>query len=392
MEETGSIYLDHAATTYVDPAVLKTMVPYLSEHFGNPSSLYSPGRRAKVAIERARATIAQILHAQPNEVIFTGSGTESDNLALFGVARAYRHQGNHIIVSAIEHKAVLEAAKKLEREGFAVSYIGVDSNGLVDMDELRNALRKETILVSVMYANNEIGAIQPITEIAAAIKRHKGEALLPLLHTDACQAAGALDLDVTGLGVDLLTLNGSKIYGPKGVGCLYITEGIQIEPMLVDGGQERSLRAGTENVAGIVGLAEALRLSEQLRPEESTRLIALRDYGIAELLKAIPRSRINGDRKQRLPNNINISIEGVEGESLLLMLDAQGIFVSTGSACTSADLDPSHVLLAIGLPEELAHGSLRLTLGRRTTKEELDKVITVLPGIVKTLRSISSIK
>jgi cysteine desulfurase len=387
-----SIYLDHAATTYVDPLVLEEMLPYFSEHFGNPSSEYSIGRKAKAAIDRARATVAGILHAQPEEIIFTGSGTESDNLAIFGIARAYKHKGNHIIISKIEHKAVLEAAQRLEKEGFEVTYLDVNNDGLVDPAELERSLRPDTILISIMYANNEIGTIQPVAEISSAIKRFKKDNLFPLLHTDACQAAGALDLDVTALGVDLLTFNGSKTYGPKGVGCLYVASDIQLEPILVGGGQENSRRAGTENVAAIVGLAEALKISNQLKTSEGSRLSELKDYCIEHLLSKIEGSQINGDRKKRLPNNINISISGVEGESLLLMLDNEDIFVSTGSACTSTALDPSHVLLAIGRSPELAHGSLRITLGRKTTKDEIDRVLDVLPNIVTKLRKISSIK
>lgn len=386
------IYLDHAATTYVDPFVLETMLPYFSEHFGNPSSEYSLGRKAKAAIERARATIAEILHARPEEIIFTGSGTESDNLAIFGIARAYKHKGNHIIVSKIEHKAVLEAAQTLEKEGFEITYLNVNDNGIVDPKELERSLRPDTVLVSIMYANNEIGTIQPIAEISAVIKRFKKDNLLPLFHTDACQAAGALDLDITTLGVDLLTLNGSKIYGPKGVGCLYVASDIQLEPILVGGGQENSRRAGTENVACIIGLAEALKIADQLKTNEGHRLSKLRDHCIDQLLLKINGSQINGDREKRLPNNINISIGGVEGESLLLMLDNENIFVSTGSACTSTALDPSHVLLAIGRSPELAHGSLRLTLGRKTTQDEIDRVLDVLPTIVTKLRRISSIQ
>lgn len=386
------IYLDHAATTYVDPSVLEAMLPYFSEQFGNPSSEYSMGRRAKAAVERARATIAEILHANQEEIIFTGSGTESDNLAIFGIAKAYKHKGNHIIVSKIEHKAVLEAVQALEKEGFEVTYLDVDGNGLVDPAKLERSLRSDTVLVSIMYANNEIGTIQPISEIAAAINRFKKDNPLPLLHTDACQAAGALDLDVAKLGVDLLTLNGSKIYGPKGVGCLYIAGDIQLKPILVGGGQERSLRAGTENVACIVGLAEALTIADRLRDAEGRRLSDLRNDCIDRLLEEIPNSQLNGDRKRRLPNNINISIGGVEGESLLLMLDHEGICVSTGSACASTALDPSHVLLAIGRSPELAHGSLRLTLGRKTTQAEIDRVLEVLPPIVERLRKISSIQ
>ena len=386
------IYLDHAATTYIDPIILKKMTPYLKGNFGNPSSLNLMGRKAKAAIENARANIAVILKAEPKEIIFTGSGTESDNLAIFGIARAYRNKGKHIIVSKIEHKAVLESAKKLEREGFKITYLNVDSKGIIKLSELKKSLRKDTILVSIMYANNEIGTIQPISEIAKIIRKFRKNNLLPVFHTDACQAAGALDLKINKLGVDVMTLNGSKIYGPKGVGCLYISEDVKLEPLIVGGGQENSMRAGTENVALIVGFAEALKLAEKLRVKESQRLKKLRNYFIKRILKEISNSRLNGHPIKRLPNNVNVSIGGVEGESLMLMLDKEGIFVSTGSACTSDSLDPSHVLLATGLLPELAHGSLRFTLGRKTTKKEIDYVLKILPKIVYKLRTISSIK
>jgi len=384
------IYLDYAATTYIDPIVLNKMLPYLKENFGNPSSLYSIGRQAKTGIEYARVSIAKILGASSQEIIFTGSGTESDNLAIFGVAKFYQNKGKHIIVSKIEHKAVLEAAKKLEKEGFEIIYLDVDSKGLVNLSELKKSLRPDTILVSVMYANNEIGTIQPIAKISEIIREFKKENLLPLFHTDACQAAGALTLNVKKLGVDLLTINGSKIYGPKGVGCLYKAKDIKLDPIIVGGGQENNLRAGTENVALIVGFGEALKLAEKLRLRESRRLKKLRDYLIKRILKIVSHSQLNGHPEKRLPNNINISIASIEGEALVLMLDKYGISASTGSACTSNSLDPSHVLLATGLAPELAHGSLRLTLGRKTTKMDIDYVLKILPEIIYKLREISS--
>ena len=396
-----TIYLDYAATTYIDTGIFKKIAPYLKKNFGNPSSLYLIGRQAKAAIESARAGVAKILGVDSREIIFTGSGTESDNLAIFGVAKAYSNKGKHIIVSKIEHKAVLESAKKLEKEGFKITYLGVDSKGLVNLAELKKSLRPDTILVSIMYANNEIGTIQPITKISEIISNFKKTksyklkaksltAALPLFHTDACQAAGALTLSVKKLGVDLLTINGSKIYGPKGVGCLYKARDIKLEPLIVGGDQENNLRAGTENVALIVGFGEALKLAEKLKNKENKRLVNLRDYFIKNILKLIPHSRLNGHMTKRLPNNINISFDGIEGESLVLMLDKQGVSASTGSACTSSDLTPSHVLLATGLAPELAHGSLRLTLGRKTTKRDLDYVLKILPEIVHKLRKISS--
>jgi len=385
------IYLDYAATTYIDPIVLDKMLPFLKGNFGNPSSLYSIGRQAKMGIEYARVSVAKILGASSQEVIFTGSGTESDNLAIFGVAKFYQNKGKHIIVSKIEHKAVLEAAKKLEKEGFEIIYLDVDSKGLVNLLELKKSLRSDTILVSVMYANNEIGTIQPIAKISEIIREFRKENLLPLFHTDACQAAGALTLNVKKLGVDLLTINGSKIYGPKGVGCLYKAKDIKLDPIIVGGGQENNLRAGTENVALIAGFGEALKLAEKLRLRESRRLKKLRDYLIKRILKIIPHSQLNGHPEKRLSNNINISIASIEGEALVLMLDKYGVFASTGSACASHDLNPSHVLLAMGLAPELAHGSLRLTLGRKTTKMDLDYVMKILPEIIYKLRKISSI-
>ena len=387
-------YLDYAATTYIDPGVLRKMNPYLADKFGNPSSLHAAGREVRFAIEQSRLEIAGILGTDGKEIIFTGSGTESDNLAIFGVAMAYRERGKHIIISKIEHPAVMEAAKRLGGRGFEITYLNVDSNGLVDLSELKKSLRKDTILVSIIYANNEIGVIQPISGIAEIIKKFKSHNSSNLLffHTDACQAAGALDLNVKKLGVDLMTLNGSKIYGPKGVGCLYVSKNIKLEPMVVGGGQENGLRAGTENAALIVGLSEALKLAEKIKNKESKRLKILRDYFIKNVLKEILRVRLNGHSVRRLPNNINISISGIEGEAMALMLDGHGICVSTGSACSSRKLTPSHVLLAIGMSPELAHGSLRLTLGRKTNKKDLDYVLKVLPAIVEKLRKISAIK
>jgi len=386
------IYLDYAATTYIDPIVLQKMKPYLTTAYGNASSLYSLGREAKTAINVAKENVAEILETLPQEIILTGSGTESANLAIFGIAKAYQDKGNHVIVSKIEHKAVLESAKRLEKEGFRVTYLDINSRGIVNLNEFKKALNKKTILVSIMYANNEIGTIQPISEIAEIITKFKKENLLPAFHSDACQAAGALSLKVKDLGVDLLTLNGSKIYGPKGSGCLYKNQDFKIEPLIVGGSQEMGLRAGTENPALIVGFSEALKLAEKLRKKESQRLRNLRNYFIEHALKTIPHCRLNGHTQKRLPNNINLSFAGIEGESLVLKLDQYGISVSTGSACTSHDLSPSHVLLALGIKKELAHGSLRLTLGRKTIKKDLDYVLKILPPVVEKLRKMSTIR
>ncbi len=414
-----NIYLDYASTTYIDSRVLKKMMPYLTFVFGNPSSLYLLGQQAKMAIEESRKEVAKILGRFPQEIIFTGSGTESDNMAIYGIAQAYYDYGNHIIISKIEHKAVLESARKLEKQGFKVTYLNVDSQGIVKLAELKKALNKKTILVSIMYANNEIGTIQPISEITKIIRNFRDSnhearnseqipkskfqnskvsdfgfriSNLPIFHSDACQAAGALSLEVKDLGVDLLTLNSSKIYGPKGSGCLYVNEDYKIEPLIVGGSQEMGLRAGTENPALIVGFSEALKLAEKLRKRESQRLKNLRDYFIKKVLKTIPNSRLNGHPQKRLPNNINLSFAGIEGESLVLKLDQYSVCASTGSACTSIDLTSSHVLLALGLSEDIAHGSLRLTLGRKTTKRDLNYVLKILPKIVEELRKMSAIK
>ena len=385
------IYLDYAATTPLDPRVREIMLPYFSSEYGNPSSLYASGRKAARAIKKARETVAQVLSCGAGEIIFTGSGTESDNLALLGAARAQRALGRHIIVSAIEHKAVLESASRLGRDGFEVSIIPVLSNGIIDMKLLAEALREDTILVSIMYANNEIGTIEPISEISTLIKKHRNGKNVPLLHTDACQAAGFLPLNVDELGVDLMTLNGSKAYGPKGVGILYKRSGVRIEPVIVGGEQENGLRAGTQSVPLIVGCAEALRLSEDMRSEESARLTKLRDYFITHMSKEIPEAHLNGHPSNRLPSNAHFSFYHIEGESILLMLDNVGIEVATGSACSARDLRPSHVLLALGQDAELAYGSIRFSFGRYTTREELDYVLSVLPDIIKRLSSLSAL-
>jgi cysteine desulfurase len=389
-QSDNAAYLDYAAGTPIDSEVFAMMLPYFGKGYGNPSSMHTSGRRAARAIAEARGKAAAMLKCDPQEIIFTGSGTESDNLALFGVARANRMHGNHIIISAVEHKAVLESAKQLEREGFEVSVAPVLQNGLIDLDAFERLLREDTILVSIMYANNEIGTVEPVAEIATRIKKHRGQKHFPLLHTDACQAAGALMLDVAELGVDLMTLNGSKIYGPKGTGLLYKKNNVPLTPLMVGGEQEMHLRAGTESVPLIVGFGEALARAESLRDVESARLVALRDYFLEHLLKKIPGAVLNGHSVRRLPNNIHLSIPHVEGEAMLLMLDKVGVEASTGSACSAYDLKPSHVLLAIGQAPELAHGSIRFSLGRNTTKEELDYVLSVFPTIVERLTLISA--
>lgn len=392
------VYLDHAATTPVDKRVAKAMLPFFTKVYGNAGSLHKAGREAKDAIFNARKTIAGVLNCKPAEVVFTGSGTESDNLAILGVARANQGLGNHVITSSIEHHAVLYSAEQLQKEGFKVSFAKVDKNGLVIMDALEKTITDSTVLLSIMYANNEIGTIQPIKEIAGIVKKVREERIkkgikTPIFfHTDACQAAGYLDLDVQKLGVDLLTLNGSKIYGPKGTGILYIRAGTKIEPIIFGGGQERGMRSGTENTAGIVGLAEALKIAQAKKVSESKRETKLRDYFIKELLKSAQRVVLNGDTAKRLPNNINISVLDIEGEAMLLWLDKYGIFASTGSACDSKSLEPSHVILALGRPYEYANGNLRFTLGRETSKKDLDYVLKVFPKIVRELRKISPVK
>jgi cysteine desulfurase len=386
------IYLDHAATTYMDPAVKKAMDGFWIENFGNPSSLYEEGRNAKRAIDDSRKKIAKIINSRPEEIIFTAGGTESDNLAIFGIAKL---AGNsHVITTKFEHHAVLNACKKLEKQNVKITYLNVGKKGIVDPQDVKRALRKETILISVMFANNEIGTIQPIAEIAKIIKnfRKENNSVYPYFHTDACQAAGYLDLNTEKLGVDLMTVNGSKIYGPKGIGFLYVKKGIKLEPLLFGGEQEMKMRPGTENVPAIVGLAKALELSQKNRIKESKRLTIIRDYFIKKLIKEIPKTYLNGDPIIRLPNNVNISVLGVEGESVVLYLDEAGISCSTGSACTSESLEPSHVIMALGRPHEYGHGSLRFTMGHSNTKTDIDYVMKILPEIIKKLRSISAVK
>ncbi|NJD01445.1 MAG: cysteine desulfurase NifS [Ruminiclostridium sp.] len=378
------IYLDHAATTPVKPEVLEAMLPYFSQKFGNASSIYSLGRESKKAIEEARDRTAAAIGAQSKEIFFTGSGTEADNWAIKGVAYANRKKGNHIITTAIEHHAILHTCQYLESDGFEVTYLPVDGNGLVTPDTVRAAIKPNTILITIMFANNEIGTIQPISEIGK-IAKEKGV----YFHTDAVQAVGNVKINVDDMNIDLLSLSAHKFYGPKGIGALYIRKGTKITSFLHGGAQERGRRASTENVAAVVGLGKAIELASQNVDEYNKKLLALRDHAIEEIQKNIPFVRLNGDRTSRLPGNVNFSFEFIEGESLLLMLDMKGIAASSGSACTSGSLDPSHVLLAIGLPHEIAHGSLRLTFGEENTREELDYLLDTLPAIVQRLREMS---
>lgn len=380
----NQIYLDHAATTKLRKEVLDTMLPFLTEQYGNPSSIYTLGREAKKAIDFAREQVAKALNAKPNEIYFTGSGTESDNWALKGISYANKEKGKHIITSNIEHHAVLHTCEFLHKEGFEITYVPVDSDGIVDLEEFKKAIRPDTILISIMLANNEIGTIQPIKEISQIAKQHG-----IYLHTDAVQAVGNILVDVNDLGVDLLSLSGHKIYGPKGVGVLYIKSGTKISPFINGGGQERGRRAGTENVANIVGIGKAIELATKNISQYSANLQELRDITIQGILEEIPHTRLNGHPEKRLPGNVNISFEYIEGESILLMLDSKGIAASSGSACTSGSLDPSHVLLAIGLPHEIAHGSLRLTFGEENTKEDVKYLLETLPPIIEGLRKMS---
>ncbi|CDB23872.1 cysteine desulfurase NifS [Clostridium sp. CAG:557] len=378
------IYMDNAATTSVSKAAFNAMVPFYETHFGNPSSIYSIGQTAKNAIEDARKTVALCLGAKINEIFFTSCGSESDNWAIKGVAHAMLKKGkNHIITSKFEHHAVLHTVKALEKEGFSVTYLDVHEDGIVRVGELEQAITNKTALVTIMYANNEIGTIQPIREIGAICRKHK-----VLFHTDAVQAAGNIKIDVNEQNIDLLSISGHKFHGPKGVGVLFIRNGVSIERLIEGGAQERGQRAGTENVAGIVGLSTALKIACDNMPQRNANLIAMRDKLIENLLK-IKHSRLNGHRTKRLPGNVNLSFSGIEGESLLLMLNANGICASSGSACTSGSLDPSHVLLAIGLPHEIAHGSLRLSLSDENSMDDVDYILEVLPPIIDKLRSMS---
>ncbi len=379
-----TIYLDNNATTKTDEEVLQAMLPYFSEQYGNPSSIYQIGRETRKAVDAARETVARLLNCEPGEIYFTSCGSESDNMAIKGIAHAYQKRGKHIITSKIEHPAVLETCKTLEKEGFEVSYIGVDENGILNLEELKNAIRKDTILITVMFANNEIGTIQPIREIGEIAAANR-----ILFHTDAVQAAGSVKIDVRDLKIDSLSISAHKFHGPKGVGALYMRKAVLFNKLIDGGHQEKNRRAGTENVAGIVGLSKALELAYAHMEENNQKIKALRDYYVAQIQERIPYIRVNGDMERRLPGNSNISFRFIEGEGLLLNLDLKGICASSGSACTSGSLDPSHVLLAIGLPHEIAHGSLRISIGKDNTKEEIDYVIDSLVEIVQRLRDMS---
>lgn len=378
------IYFDNAATTKTDDEVVKAMLPYLTESYGNASSIYQLGRKNRKAVEDAREKVAKVLNCDVGEIYFTAGGSESDNTAIRGIAYSYRDKGNHIITSKIEHPAVLETCKQLEKEGFEVSYINVDSNGILDLEELTKAIRSTTILITVMFANNEIGTIQPIKEIGEIAKEHQ-----IVFHTDAVQAVGNVKIDVKEMQIDSLSMSGHKFYGPKGIGALYVKKGVKFDTLIHGGHQERNKRAGTENVAGIVGLGTAIELAYRDLEEHNRKIKELRDYYVEQVEQRILYIKVNGDRERRLPGNSNISFRFIEGEGLLLNLDLKGICASSGSACTSGSLDPSHVLLAIGLPHEIAHGSLRISIGKYNTKEEVDYLIENLVEIVNRLREMS---
>jgi cysteine desulfurase len=385
MQERRTIYLDHAATTAVDPEVVQAMLPYFAERYGNASSAYSLGRNARRAVDQARADVAEIFNCSPEEIIFTSCGTESDNLAIRGVAWMNRQRGNHIITSPVEHHAVSHTCEQLEKHfGFRVTYLSVDEYGQVDPGDVEAAITDGTVLITIMYANNEVGTIEPIAEISKIAQRHG----VPF-HTDAVQASGSLSLDVQELHVDLMSISGHKFYAPKGVGVLYLRRGTQILPAQTGGSHEWNLRAGTENVPYIVGLATALKLADGRRQEESHRLRALRERLVQGVLSAIPDCRLTGHPTERLPNNANFVFKYVDGEGILLGLDLEGICASSGSACATGSAEPSHVLLAMGIPSEVARGSLRLTLGRENTGEDVDRVLEVLPGLVERLRAMS---
>lgn len=378
------IYLDNAATTKVANSVVDAMLPYFKEYYGNASSIYQLGAKSKEALDESREYIAGTLGAKTNEIYFTAGGSESDNWAIKATADAYARKGKHIITSAIEHHAVLHTCEYLEKHGYEVTYVGVDENGVIKLDELKAAIRPDTILISVMFANNEIGTIQPIKEIGEIAKEHD-----ILFHTDAVQAYAQVPINVDEMHIDMLSASGHKLNGPKGIGFLYIRKGIKIRSFVHGGQQERGRRAGTENIPGIVGLAAAAKRSFSMLEEKMKKEIELRDYLISRIEAEIPYCRLNGDRKKRLPNNVNFSFQFIEGESMLILLDSKGIAASSGSACTSGSLDPSHVLLAIGLPHEIAHGSLRLTMSEENTKEEMDYVVEQLTAILERLRSMS---
>jgi len=378
------IYLDHAATTPVDPEVLDAMLPYLRDKFGSASTLYSLGREAREAVEHARGSVAALIGALPEEIYFTSGGSECDNWAVFGVTVAKANKGKHVITSKIEHHAILEPCHQLEKQGYKVTYLGVDENGFISLDELRSAITDETILITIMHANNEIGTIEPVEEIGKLAKE-KGIHF----HTDTVQTVGHIPVDVNAINCDSLAISAHKLYGPKGVGAMYIRKGSRVERLIRGGGQENNRRAGTHNVAGIVGLGKAAELAMARINREYEATVKLRDALIAGIEAKIPSVRLNGDRTKRLPNNVNFSFDFVEGESIILLMDMNGICVSSGSACTSGSLDPSHVLMALGLKHEQAHGSLRMTLGKDNTQAHVDRVLEVLPGIIQRLREMS---
>ena len=378
------IYLDNAATTRTAPEVVEAMLPFFSENYGNASSIYTLGSVSKKALNQARRTLAEYLGAKQEEIYFTAGGSEADNWALKAAAEAYAEKGKHIITTQIEHHAVLHTCEYLEKQGYEVTYVGVDENGIVKLKELEAAIRPDTILISVMYANNEIGTLQPIREIGQ-LAHDRGI----LFHTDAVQAFGQLPMNVDELYIDMLSASAHKVNGPKGVGCLYIRSGLKLRNLIHGGAQERSRRAGTENIPGIVGFGKAIERAVRIMSEKTRKETELRDYLIDQIYEKIPYCRLNGDRSRRLPGNVNFSFQFIEGESLLIMLDMKGICGSSGSACTSGALDPSHVLLAIGLPHEIAHGSLRLTLSEENTREEMDAVVEAIAEIVGKLRAMS---
>ena len=380
------IYMDHAGTTPMRKEVLDAMMPYMTEKFGNASTIYFYGREAKKALEESREKVALLIGANSNEIYFTSGGTEADNWALKGVADANKDRGNHIVTSSIEHHAVLHTCEDLEKKGYRVTYLPVDSYGLINPEHVINAITDDTILVSIMHANNEIGTIQPIAEIGQTLKKQKRNVLF---HTDAVQTVGKIPVNVGELGVDLLSISSHKIYGPKGIGALYIRKGTKINPIIFGGAQEKQKRAGTENIPGIVGFSKACELLYREIEQENKKLSCLRDALISGITEKIPYVILNGHPQKRLPNNVNVCFKFIEGESLLLNLDMKGICASSGSACTSSLLEPSHVLLAIGLPHEIAHGSLRLTLGRDNTKQDVEYVLEALPDIVRKLRNMS---
>jgi len=385
-----AVYLDHAATTPMDPEVVDVISNTMRKFYGNPSSLHFLGREAQHQLSIARVQIAEFINAKPHEIIFTGSGTEADNIALFGIAHANKEKGKHIIVSAIEHDAVLSSAAQLEKDGFEVTYLPVDKDALVNVADLQKAIREDTILVSIMYANNEVGTIQPIKEIAQMIQALPKDSR-PYFHTDACQAAPYIKLDVEELNLDLLTLSASKINGPKGIGLLYIRDGVKIEAHTFGGGQERGLRSGTENIPYVLGFAKAIELVGKRREKESLRELELRDHCFKRMKEAFPNVVINGHMTKRLPNNINVCFPNIEGESIGLLLDQKGICVSTGSACATTDLFPSHVLQALGVSDEIIHGSMRISTGLGTTKEDIDQTIDALIEIVHYLEGTTAL-